>query len=256
MQLSTTTALRTSIHHSFQFQRCLDVNAFNNQNIFCIDCQPIGQSCRKRIRRLSQCLWHYTNIGSPDAISQRQSVSLNDTILAAVYAELSSKGAKNRNVVVSGLQSKAGRSDADVFQAVCADHLHCHPVHHHQTSRQVSAQPATTSTSGACTEEHAADLQRIAKLLRNSSDESIRSSVFIKADLTPAERKSSYDQRCLRRQRVAAKSANSSSTAATNRPSATQETSHTSAAASSLSSIAQKKTVKRATTSRTTCIRN
>ena len=75
---------------------------------------------------------------------------------------------------------------------------------------------------------------RRAKLLRNSSDEVIRTSVYINADFTPAERKSSYDQRCLRRQRAATRSTSgskSASTAVTNRP-PTAPT-HTSAESSS-----------------------
>ena len=116
--------------------------------------------------------------GSPDVISQRQSVSLKHTILSAVYAELSSKGAKNRNVVVSGLLCKDGRSDADIFQAVYAAHLHCHPVII-TTRRLGKSQPNQPQLLRVvlASEEQAADVERRVKLLRNSSNENIRSSV-------------------------------------------------------------------------------
>ena len=84
------------------------------------------------------------------------------------------------------------------------------------------------------TSDQAGDIQRRTKLLRASSDEVIRKSVYINPDLTPAERKSSYDQRCLRRHREATKSTSTSKSAssAISNPTTTDPT-NTSAESSS-----------------------
>ena len=59
--------------------------------------------------------------------NDRQSDSFKDKILSAVYLELSSKEARSKNVVVSGLPLVAGRTDVDLFSSLCTDHMHLKP---------------------------------------------------------------------------------------------------------------------------------
>ena len=111
----------------------------------------------------------------------------------------------------------AGRTDEDLFASLCTDHIHLNPSV--VTTRRLG-KAQTNKPQLLCivlaTNDQAGDIQRRVKLLRNSSDEVIRTFVFINANLTPAERKSSYDQRCLRRQRGVTRSM-SAPTAVSNR---------------------------------------
>jgi len=124
-------------------------------------------------------------------------------VLVAVHSELADKHRRRRNVIVSGIQPVEIVDDCILFSSICEANL---PVKPHVTSTQCrrlgrpgGKRPQLLRVT-LHSDEEATSLLSVARKLRCSDDEVVRSSVYINRDLTPAEIQLAYEQRQRRRQ--------------------------------------------------------
>jgi hypothetical protein len=124
--------------------------------------------------------------------------------LAAVHVELADKQRRSRNVIVSGLAPVSGKSNAELFSELCEDNLPIKPSFISDSCRRLGKpqvnkiQPLLVTLSSSIA---AADVLACAGELRKSTNATIKSSVYINADLTPAEALAAYEGRVRRRER-------------------------------------------------------
>jgi hypothetical protein len=137
-----------------------------------------------------------------NASGDQQSKSL----LAAVHVELADKQRRRCNVVVAGLKSCAGVSDADLFLKLCEENLPFKPSIHSDKCRRLGkviagrVQPLLVALKS---EEAVCELLGCASHLRKADDVHISSMVYINADLTPAESLAAWEARNRRREKKA-----------------------------------------------------
>lgn len=129
------------------------------------------------------------------------SSAMNQAVVSAVYRDLKEKDRRARNVVVSGLATSA--DDVSSVKKLLTDEFQQHfdVVKCRRLGRQQDGriQPLLVTLD---TETQATFVTRSARLLRQSNNEAVRSSIYINADLTRAEAFSAYQTRCDRRRRV------------------------------------------------------
>ena len=123
----------------------------------------------------------------------------------AVQTELSDKERRSRNIMVTGLAPSEFASDDTLFTVLCEENLSIKPLIVRDRCRRLGRviegriQPLLITLASA---ESVPDVLRSAKELRKSSNPTVRSSVFINADLTAAERQLAFEQRVHRRNRA------------------------------------------------------
>jgi hypothetical protein len=124
--------------------------------------------------------------------------------LAAIHIELAAKQKRSSNIIISGLAPSTDKSDAELFVELCEDHLPIKPGFVHDSCRRLGKplankiQPLLVTLNSTVA---ASDVLSCAGELRKSSDASIKSSVYINADLTPAEALAAFEERVRRRER-------------------------------------------------------
>ena len=125
--------------------------------------------------------------GNADKYSKKTALAS----LAAVHAEMADKQKRAKNVIVSGLlPSTADISDAELFANLCGEYLSAKPSFRRESFRRFGKplpsriQPLLVTLDS---QSSVADLLCSAPALRHCEDLDIKNSVFINADLTPAE---------------------------------------------------------------------
>jgi len=123
----------------------------------------------------------------------------------SVHKTLHDLNRRQRNVVVTGIpESDDASFDKTVFEKFCEDNLTIKPAVRNCRRLgkiDVSRTKPRLLLVELSTPDNAKELRRSATRLRYSNDESARS-VYINADLSPAEAKLSYEQRERRRRRT------------------------------------------------------
>jgi len=130
---------------------------------------------------------------------------LKQDVMAAMYVDLNSKHRRAKNIIISGLQHKDISDQASVCNLLAdefrwdADDLtqaihSCRRIGKAQHDR---VQPLLVSFN---TTDAAAFFIDHAKQLRESRNAAVKNSIFISADLTPAESKAAFEMRCRRRE--------------------------------------------------------
>jgi len=127
---------------------------------------------------------------------------LKKDVMASMYIDMELKQRRSRNIIVSGLPYD--EDDHKRITKLLSDEFH---VDHITTTscRRVGKRVEGRVQPLLVTLESRRDADYIitnAKRLRKSCDTRVRNSVFISADLTPAEAKAAYEMRCRRRERI------------------------------------------------------
>ena len=123
----------------------------------------------------------------------------------AVQTELSDKERRSRNIIVTGLAPSDFASDDTLFTVLCEENLSIKPLILRDRCRRLGRiiegriQPLLITLAST---ESVPDVLRSAKEVRKSTDPVVRSSIFINADLTAAERQLAFEQRVHRRNRA------------------------------------------------------
>ena len=131
----------------------------------------------------------------------------NRAALTAMHLEMADKQKRAKNIIITGLVAQTDKTDAELFEQLCEDHLPVKPAFVRSSCRRLGrpqsgkTQPlliTLDSTVGA------ADVLSSARDLRKSQDNVVKTSVFINADMTLAEAQAAYELRVRRRDRRAA----------------------------------------------------
>jgi len=137
--------------------------------------------------------------------SQPAAKLVEQSVRRAVQTELSDKERRLKNVIVTGLAPSEFVSDDMLFLELCEENLSTKPLIIRDRCRRLGRviegkiQPLLVALHSADT---VSELLRSAKELRKSSNSVVRSTVFINADMTTAERQLAFEQRVLRRKRA------------------------------------------------------
>ena len=144
----------------------------------------------------------YADVAAGKNKVPRETPSTMDAVLKAVHKDLMDKQQRMKNVIVRGLKPSTtpSVSDSDLFQEFCFDHLgvslnvnHCRRVGP-RTNRKIQALLVVLPSTDVIQ-----SLLSIAKRLRESGDEYVRSNVYIGPDLTRAEAAAEFEVRENRR---------------------------------------------------------
>jgi len=124
--------------------------------------------------------------------------------VSAVYSDLQEKERRSNNIVISGLKSTDYRDEKDVVTGMIYDEFGKHVTVKY--CRRLGKADHTQNRPilvGLSSAEDASFLIRNVRSLRQSENNFVRTSIYINADLTPAEALAAYESRCARRQRRA-----------------------------------------------------
>lgn len=129
--------------------------------------------------------------------------SFQEAAATAVYVDQLRKKARERRLVVTGLERSTTQSDEASFAALCINELHIQSTQQSIVSSKRLGHPIEGKIQPLMIIMKQADqAQQIiesAKLLRKSSDPSIRDRVFINPHMTKAEAAAAYQVRLQRR---------------------------------------------------------
>ena len=137
-------------------------------------------------------------------------------VIKAVHGDLINKRNREKNIVITGLKPSSTIADKDLFRSFCASHLGIHPIPEPVSCRRlVSSKKQAMGKSidpnhvhpllvvFSC-EEGANRILSNAKLLRQSSSDYVKASVYINRDLTKAEAAAEFELRERRRAKAKA----------------------------------------------------
>jgi len=142
---------------------------------------------------------HVVDASNQPRSSDRQ---FSAAVMSAVYADQSDKKRRESSVVVNGLQPTSDGSDTDAFCNLCVTQMglsdvvisFCRRLGAATTGRVQSLLVVVQSA------DIAQELVIRAKLVRPIVNDNADSAVYINRNLTRAEAKASYEERCRRRQ--------------------------------------------------------
>ena len=147
-------------------------------------------------------------------------------VIKAVHGDLINKRNREKNIVITGLKPSSTIADKDLFRSLCASDLGIHPIPDPVSCRRlVSTKKQAMGNSidpnhvhpllvvFSC-EEGANRILSNAKLLRQSSSDYVKASVYINRDLTKAEAAAEFEIRERRRAKAKAASKGPLSTGA------------------------------------------
>ena len=145
-------------------------------------------------------------------------------VIKAVHGDLINKRNGEKNVVITGLKPSSTIADKDLFRNLCASELGIHPIPDPVSCRRLVKKQAMGNLIDpnhvhpllvvfSC-EEGANRILSNAKLLRQSSSDYVKASVYINRDLTKAEAAAEFEIRERRRTKAKAASKGPSSTGA------------------------------------------
>jgi len=129
--------------------------------------------------------------------------SLKEAVVTAVHVDQRDRERRARTVVVSGLMQQNSMTDADCFRRLTMLELGVDPAIKFTRRLGVAADGRVQRLLvGLQSADQAANLIQRAKQLRSSSDEHVRTSVYINRNLTAVEAKLAYEERCRRRSQM------------------------------------------------------
>ena len=129
--------------------------------------------------------------------------SLKEAVVTAVHIDQRDRERRARTVIVSGLMQQNTATDADCFRQFVMHEFDVDPVVKF-TKRLGTAADGRMQRLlvGLQSADQATDLINQAKQLRRSTDEYVRTSVYINRNLTIVEAKLAYEERCRRRSQM------------------------------------------------------
>jgi hypothetical protein len=129
--------------------------------------------------------------------------TVRQAVLTAVHTEMHTKQARERNIIITGLNRSNSIQDRDLVSKLIFDEfglevriIQCKRFGKSPTTADGRPQPLRVVFQSAAV---ARDIIASAKYLRRSIDEYVSNNVFINADLTRAEAEAAYHARCARR---------------------------------------------------------
>jgi hypothetical protein len=134
-------------------------------------------------------------------MSTEAQANLRHDVVAGMYVDLEMKQRRARNIIVSGVPytsddfSYVTNLIAEEFDLHYIPTVMCRRIGKMNDNR---VQPLLVTMES---KDDAAYLVANARLLRRSRDTLVKDSIYISADLTPAEAKAAYEIRCIRRQK-------------------------------------------------------
>ena len=137
---------------------------------------------------------------------------LND-VLSAVHTEMIDMSKRRTNLIIYGLPLSSQQSDGERFKDLCTNHWGITPPMFKVTKRLGEVKPGRVQhlLVALHSESDVIAVTKVAARLRSSSDDVIRSKVFINRDMTKTEAKAAYDLRLKKRLQRLQKSQKSSS---------------------------------------------
>ena len=144
----------------------------------------------------------YSNVAAAASARSGRSKpsSLKEAVVTAVNIEQREKERRAKTVVISGLLPNNSTTDAECFRRLSMLELGVDPSIKFTKRLGVAVgdrvQPLLIGLQSA---DQAADLIQLAKQLRRSTDEHVRTSVYINRNMTVGESKLAYEERCRRR---------------------------------------------------------
>ena len=173
------------------------------------------------------------NMSYRDAVRTNLVKSMKSELLSAVHTELNIKNKRSSNVIIHGLPSTSDAVGADLDHVrdfinveFCNSGFDWNIVACHRLGQRHGNKSGSTASVNAAVvlnadgsrkflpllvtlgcSQQAKYLVENARKLRRSMSEYTKLNVFINADMTVAESKAAYDQRCRRRERLASRSA-------------------------------------------------
>jgi len=136
----------------------------------------------------------------------RRPTTLRDAVATAVCADQRDRERRAKSVVVSGLAPSPDSDDATNFRRLCMFEfgIDIQVIRARRLGLGGdSGDRIRPLLIGLQSAEDADLLMKKAKLLRRSTDESVRNTVFINRNLSKIEARLAYEERCRRRQRLA-----------------------------------------------------
>jgi hypothetical protein len=141
--------------------------------------------------------------GRPVTVSSAVS-RFRTTVAAAVHEETRNIRSRTRNIVITGLPEVDGVNDIEIVAELFSTYLELQPgVVSCKRLGQLLDGRIRKLLVTVDTAHNASQILAAAKRLRLSSNEKVRTSVFINADLTRAEAQAAYERRCRRRTNTA-----------------------------------------------------
>jgi hypothetical protein len=129
--------------------------------------------------------------------------TLDEAVMAAVYNDQKERERRSKTLIISGLLHDARKQDVDIFRQLCQLEFGLDPDI--KTCKRIGQRrddkPQPLLVVFGCANEANGLITR-AKQLRHSTSPHVRDNVFINRNLTKAEEKAAYDERCRRRQRA------------------------------------------------------
>ena len=132
-------------------------------------------------------------------------------IESTVLNTLTDRERRKQNLIITGLPESNDNDDTEqaeyLFVKICEEHLNLKPLPVHQKTQRLGKKNEDGKPRRLFvklqSENCVKDVLAAAKSLRLSDDEYVRKSVYINADLSPAEAKLAYEKRQKRRERLA-----------------------------------------------------
>ena len=127
--------------------------------------------------------------------------SLSDAVVTAFYKEQMNKDRRSKTVVVNGFHESSAGSDRERFRQMCSTELHIDPdvVHVRRIGNGQSQGRARPLLVAVRTSDEAATLVERSKTADRSTAECGMRGVYINPNLSKAESKAAYEERCRRR---------------------------------------------------------
>ena len=154
----------------------------------------------------------YATVASRVPVSATASVqprSLSDAVVTAFYREQLSKDRRSKSVIVNGFLESSAGSDRERFTQLCSTELQVDPnvvyvkrigsgTSQGQGHGQGQGRPRPLLVAVRTSDEAATLVERSKAVDRSTADQGMRS-VYINPNLSKAESKAAYEERCRRR---------------------------------------------------------
>lgn len=166
------------------------------------DGQPAASSQSHSSAQSSQPKLSYSKVLGSSPAAAALTRHIKTAVVSAVYRDLDDKARRARNIIVNGLPSTSDDKAAvlhlvNVEFGLQPNVIKCRRLGKPRPDR---VQPLLVVFEQESTADY---VIRHAKELRQSSDDTVKSTVYINADITEAEALAAYQKRCEKRQRSA-----------------------------------------------------
>ena len=130
-----------------------------------------------------------------------QPTNFRQLVSTAVAEERRDRSRRAKSVIIMGLPSSSDVNDKTAVRQLCSTELGVELSITYVRRLGVDTQRARPLLVGLQSEQDAVHLLERAKVLRRSSDETIRRNIYINPNLSPDESRLAYEARCRRRER-------------------------------------------------------